>query len=401
MQTETTDVLIIGAGPTGMALSIALNQAGIHHIIIDRLAHGQNTSRAGVIHAQTLESLTGLGVTERLTTLGLKLEKFAIRDRDRTLLDLRFDRLPSRHPCLLMLPQNLTEQVFADRILELGGTIRRGFEATRIVRNADNVHVTISDGATERVITARYVVGADGMRSIVRETTGIAFDGEAYDGSFVLADVHLDWSLASDEVSLFFSPEGLVVVAPLPDGSFRVVATMDQAPEVPSRDDIQALIDSRGPTDNRSVVKDVVWSSRFRLHHRLAQSYRQGRLILMGDAAHVHSPAGGQGMNTGIIDAVVLGEILVDVVSGARPESALDLYETLRRPAAEQVLEVAGRLTSMATTKSPLKRLARNAMLSFANMNPAVKRRIAMNLSGLARAELAYLPPVEVLARAA
>ena len=123
----------------------------------------------------------------------------------------------------------------------------------------------------------------------------------------MLADVEMDWPLGRDEVSLFFSPAGLVVVAPLPGGTFRIVATLEGAPEHPDVADVQAIVDARGPAAVRAQVRSVVWGSRFRVHHRLAKAYRRGRLLLMGDAAHVHSPAGGQGMNTGLVDAVVLG----------------------------------------------------------------------------------------------
>ncbi len=186
------------------------------------------------------------------------------------------------------------------------------------------------------------------------------------------------------------------MVAPLPDGSFRVVATLDDAPEKPGVTDVQKLLDARGPARRPCRVLDVTWSSRFRLHHRLAQSYRSGRLLLMGDAAHVHSPAGGQGMNTGIVDAVVLGQLLADVVAGTRDEAALDLYTTLRRPAAAQVLGLADRLTTLATVRSPLKRLLRNALLRVVGALPFLKRRIEMSLSGLARAPFAQVPPTAV-----
>lgn len=187
----------------------------------------------------------------------------------------------------------------------------------------------------------------------------------------------------------------LVVVAPLPGGSYRVVATMDNAPEHLSKSDVQAVMDSRGPEASNATVLDVLWSSRFRLHHRLANSYRCGRLILMGDAAHVHSPAGGQGMNTSLVDAVVLGETLAGVVGRNRPETMLDVYESLRRPAAARVLGLAGRLTDMATTHGIFKRAARNVLLSFVDLVPIVKRQIEMNLSGLSRANLAHLPNYE------
>jgi 2-polyprenyl-6-methoxyphenol hydroxylase-like FAD-dependent oxidoreductase len=389
---ETTDVLIVGAGPTGLSLSIALHQRGVKHVLVDRLEQGQNTSRAGVIHAQTLESLRQLGVTDRLTARGLKLSTFTIRDRDRALLQLGFENLPSAFPYLLMLPQNVTEAVLAERIAELGGSIRRGVTAESIEQAPEGARVTVSRNGEQHVISAKWVVGGDGMHSLVRRAAGVEFEGASYAESFVLADVHLDRAPAPDEVSLFFSPDGVVVVAPLPDGTFRVVATLQDAPEQPAVADIQALLDTRGPTSRRCRVLDVTWSSRFRLHHRLASSYRSGRLLLMGDAAHVHSPAGGQGMNTGIVDAVVLGRLLADVVSGTREEAAIDMYQALRQPAAAQVIAIADRLTTMATLRSWGKRLLRNAMLRVIGSLPFVKRRIAMSLSGLGRAALAEVP---------
>jgi 2-polyprenyl-6-methoxyphenol hydroxylase-like FAD-dependent oxidoreductase len=201
----------------------------------------------------------------------------------------------------------------------------------------------------------------------------------------------MNWSHGRDEVQLFFSPAGLVVIAPLPGGTFRIVATLDDAPEHPAAADIQALIDARGPTGGTADVTQVVWSSRFRIHHRLANSYRDGRLFLIGDAAHVHSPAGGQGMNTGLVDACVLGRLLAQAVSGKPSESGLDRYQGLRRPAAEQVLGLAGRLTSLATMKSPVKRRVRNAVFSMLNHLSPAKHRLAMNLSGLSRQRFAAI----------
>ena len=391
MKTET-DVLIIGAGPTGMALSIALLQAGVDHLLIDRLTEGQNTSRAGVIHAQTLESLATLGVADELAARGLKIERFTIRDRDRPLVQLGFGGLPSPHPYVLMLPQNITEEVLAHRIESLGGIIHRGVTATRVEQDAKGVRVTVTGDGGEQTLSARYVVGADGMHSVVRQSTGISFEGGAYEASFVLADVHLDWPFEQSEVSLFFSPAGLVAVAPLPDGSFRIVSTFDDAPEDLSISEIQSLLDTRGPITAKAKVRDIIWSSRFRVHHRLAKSYREGRLVLMGDAAHLHSPAGGQGMNTGLIDAVVLGQVLAGIVKNGKPDSSLDVYERLRRPAAQEVLGLAGRLTAMATTRGALKRCLRDALLCFVNINPIARRKLEMTLSGLSRAASAKLP---------
>ena len=383
---RTTDVLIVGAGPTGLALATTLMRAGINPVIVDKLTTGQNTSRAAVIHAHTLEVLEALGVSERLASSGLKLATFSIRDRDRVLVRLHFDMLPTPYAYLLMLPQDVTEKILADGLAQARGAVRWGRTVEALVETPDAVEASVvsAQDGTE-TIRARYVVGADGMHSIVRTTAGIGFTGASYEESFVLADVDMIWSHGRDEVMLFFSPAGLVVVAPLPSGAYRIVATMDNAPEKPAVADLQALLDARGPTHGVCRVSRVHWSSRFRLHHRVADQYRRGRFLLVGDAAHVHSPAGGQGMNTGLVDACVLGRLLAEVISGRREERYLDRYEALRRPAAQQVLRLAGRLTRMATMKAAPQRFLRNAVLRVVNVIPVARRALEMNLSGLSR----------------
>lgn len=395
-----TDVLIIGAGPTGLALAATLTRKGISNIVVDKLASGQNTSRAAVIHAHTLEVLESIGASQRLAAEGLKLDRFSIRDRDEVLVRLRFDQLPSQYAHLLMLPQDRTEAILSGVLSEAQGTVgtvRRGVtvEAVKERDDGEGVTATLASPAGRQAINARYVVGADGMNSLVRQTAGIGFTGASYGESFVLADVQMEWGHGRKEVMLFFSPAGLVVVAPLPaPGRYRIVATLDNAPEQPGIADVQALLDARGPRERGGRITEVLWSSRFRLHHRVADHYRRGRLFLIGDAAHVHSPAGGQGMNTGLVDACVLGQLLADVISNRRAEGELDRYEALRRPAAIQVLGLAGRLTGMATMKHPVRRAIRNLMLRLVNRIPAARRRLEMNLSGLSRRAAAELDGV-------
>jgi 2-polyprenyl-6-methoxyphenol hydroxylase-like FAD-dependent oxidoreductase len=308
------DVLIVGAGPTGLTLAAALRTRGVRATIIDRLPEGANSSRAAVVHAYTLEALEALGVSEQLVALGLHARRFTVRDRDRVLVPIDFSGLPSRYPYTLMVSQAVTERVLLQRFVDLGGRVLRPRALVDLEQDAHGVTATLDDGSTLR---ARYVVGADGMHSVVRERSGIAFRGGSYDESFVLADVRLSGGVPSDEVILYFSPAGMVVVAPLPGGLHRIVATVDAAPEQPSVAYVQALLDARGPRRERAEVLDVIWGSRFRVHHRVADVYRANRVLLAGDAAHVHSPAGGQGMNLGILDAMGLADALVAALSRA------------------------------------------------------------------------------------
>ena len=392
MQQLDTDVLIVGAGPTGLALATSLQQAGVDHMLLDALPSGLNTSRAAVIHPHTLEMLKQLGVVDDLRAQGLPLNHFTIRDRDEALLDIGFEQLPSEFRNILMLPQPKTEMALALRLDALGGTVWRGTKAVGAKQHSDHVAVRLDRAGKEEVVRAKFVVGADGMHSGIRQSSDIEFQGEAYGESFVLADVRMDWPLGQSEVSLCFSPAGLVVVAPLPDGSFRIVATMDDAPETPSLEDMQRLLDERGPQTSPAVIREVVWSSRFRVHHRLASSYRDDRILLIGDAAHVHSPAGGQGMNTGLVDAVVLGQTLTAVVRDGAPLSTLDAYAATRRIAAAEVLSLASRLTRIATVRPIMLRLLRNMALRLLNRVPGFKTKLALQLSGISRRHLSALP---------
>jgi 2-polyprenyl-6-methoxyphenol hydroxylase-like FAD-dependent oxidoreductase len=326
-----------------------------------------------------------LGVTERLRAEGLVVPRFTVRDRDRALLTVQFDRLPTRYPYALMIPQNRTEAILGARLRDLGGQVHRPYTVLDLRPHRAGLEVTVGrDGdGPPQTIQARYVVGADGMYSIVRERAGIAFAGDSYEQAFVLADVRMTWALGRDEVMLFFSPDGVMVVAPLPGGTHRIVATVAEAPEHPSSADVQRLLDTRGPLSQPARVEQIAWSSRFRVHHRIADAFRAGSVLLAGDAAHVHSPAGGQGMNTGIQDAVALGQALADVVAGSAAETTLDAYDRSRRPVARRVVALADRFTRVATVKGRRTQSLRNAALRALDHVPAFRHRLAMELAEL------------------
>ncbi|GAA0679413.1 NAD(P)/FAD-dependent oxidoreductase [Kitasatospora atroaurantiaca] len=365
-----TRVAIIGAGPTGLTLAITLAEAGIDFVLLDRLAEGANTSRAAVVHARTLEVLAELGAAQDLIGRGLKLTRFSVRDGNRRLLTLPFDGLPTAYPYTLLVPQYETEAVLLARLRALGGDVTRPYEVAGVEQDEDGVVLTMHTGDQLR---AAYAVGADGMHSVVREAAGIGFTGSSYGQSFVLADVTMDWAPGPQEVSLTFAAAGLTVVAPLPGGRYRIVATVDEAPAEPDLAFVQRLLDERAPGQAR--VGGLVWSSRFRVHHRVADRYRAGRLLLAGDAAHVHSPAGGQGMNTGIQDAYALGQALIS--------GRLDGYEARRRPVARRVVAFTDRMTRIATASSGPARALRNAVLPVLGRVPAFRRKLATELAEL------------------
>ncbi|MEU8633954.1 FAD-dependent monooxygenase [Amycolatopsis sp. NPDC048633] len=375
-----TDVLIAGAGPAGLATAIVLAEAGVDFVLLDRQAEGANTSRACVVHARTLEVLAELGVTARLKELGVIVPTFTVRDGATTLARVPFGGLPTAYPYTLMVPQDRTEALLLTRLREVGGDVHRPYEVTAVAGDDTGVTVTTTGGT----VRAKYLVGADGMHSTVREQAGIGFTGATYGESFVLADVRMSWPLDREEVSLHLSPEGVTVVAPLPgsDDHYRVVATVAEAPERPGVADIQAIVDARGPEGARSRVTEVVWSSRFRVHHRVADRYRAGRILIAGDAAHVHSPAGGQGMNTGIQDAVALGRLLARVAAG-EPDALLDTYETTRRPIATEVVAFTDRMTRMATLRPRPARLLRNTVLKTVFSLPPMREKLAYQLAEL------------------
>ena len=373
-------VIIAGAGPVGLVLAVQLSLEGIDFLILDAAALPGTTSRAAVVHAKTLEQLETSGLADRLIAAGIPIPTFRVRDGDQVLLDVDFSGLPTRFNYSLMVPQDETEAILIERLAELGHTVSRPARVTRVWQDAARAMLTIErDGKTED-LSADYVVGTDGYRSVVREAAGITFPGHSF-GSFLLADVHMDWPLAS-EVSLFFSARGTLVVAPMSKKRFRIVAELSEAPQTPTVNDVQAILNERGPRKVPGRIREIIWGSRFLVHSQLADTYQNGRLVLAGDAAHVHSPAGGQGMNLGIRDAVSLaGALAFTCRTGT--EDALHAYGEMQRQEAMHVIRMTDRLTKLATMRGRIQRTARNALIRALSGLPSFKSRVAGELSGL------------------
>jgi 2-polyprenyl-6-methoxyphenol hydroxylase-like FAD-dependent oxidoreductase len=377
------EVAIAGAGPTGLALAAELCRRGIRPLVLDRLEAGANTSRAAVIHARTLEVLEPLGITSHLFKSGLKVSIFRVRDRGKILTSIGFENLPTKFPFALMCPQDRTERILIDRLQEFGGSVTRPCEVVSVSESERGVEVQYRWGETVHKLITGWLIACDGSHSTVREQAGIPFEGDAYDESFILADVEMDWPLGQSEVSLFLSSKGLVVVAPLPSNHFRIVATVEQDSGTPlGLGDFQQILDERGPDTGSVQIGSLAWASRFRVSHRLAHSLRKGRILLAGDAAHVHSPAGGQGMNTGIQDAVSLAEALGSAPAGGK-ESVLGRWQEERLNVARSVVQFTHRMTRLSTISSPALKELRNLALAFIGHVPYARHALAANLAEL------------------
>ncbi|WP_020424962.1 FAD-dependent monooxygenase [Paracidovorax oryzae] len=386
-----TEVLIVGAGPTGMALRLALDRLGVASLLVDRHAAGLNTSRAAVIHARTLEVLEPLGVVPDLVAAGMQATDFRVREAGKVLLHIGFQGLPSRYPYALMCPQNITEAILAGRIGGGRGSVWRPARLLSFTETSDRISAALArpDGSVQHV-QARWIVGCDGADSVVRQQAGIDFVGGNYAETFVLADVRMAWPLQRTEVSLFFAPEGLMVVAPLPapqgepGDRYRMVAAVAGPASPPTQDMVEALLAARGVPSPGRRVQEMPWSSSFQLQHRVAAQVRRGRVLLCGDAAHVHSPAGGQGMNTGIQDAVALAGPLRQALRDDDTRG-LDAWARHRHRIARGVVRMTDAMTRIATVSSPLGRMARGSLFGLMGRVPSLQRKLARRLAELDR----------------
>jgi len=363
-------VLIVGAGPTGLALAVQLARYGIRFRIVDRSLDRAHESRALAIQPRTLEVLANCGISPDLLAVGNRAVQLRLHT-GRRVIPLRLFDIGVRdtaYPYLLFLAQAETERIFAAHLSLLDIDMDRGRELVSLRPDGDNAVATLRDlsGSIETV-RASYVVGCDGPHSTVREQAGIAFTGSAYPQTFVLADVEAD-GIERGVVHAFLSgPRGPLLFFPLgTPATWRMIAMRAPGDAGPVDEPVtlarlQALTDAA--TETRITLHDPVWLTDFRVHKRGVSRYRAGGVFLAGDAAHIHSPAGGQGMNIGIQDAVNLGWKLALVLRHGAPPALLDTYEAERAPVGRAVRRFTDRAFLMITSGSVGARLARRYLV--------------------------------------
>jgi 2-polyprenyl-6-methoxyphenol hydroxylase-like FAD-dependent oxidoreductase len=397
MTTETTtsrfqrdpeSVAVVGAGPTGVMLAIELARRAVNVKVFERLSEPPTDSRATGIHARTLELFRQLGLVEQFLAVGHRLDGFALHTQQRRPVRVRFDGLDTPYPFVLNLRQDVTQRILDRHLARQGVTVQRGVEVTDMRQGDDQVELTVGRAGSLDIekFTAGWVVGCDGAHSIVRRRLGVAFDGEGYCQDWLMADVNLDPAPPHDHFHIYIHTPVAFVALPLPSGRFRVFL-----PQVPNRgvaertppdlEEIERLAAERGPAGLRLSDPDTL--AAFRCYRRSTPTMRNGRVLVAGDAAHIHTPAGGQGLNTALQDAFNLGWKLALVAQHRASPALLDSYQAERLPVAAGVLELSHAMVSLFNVASRRRRRLRDRVLPAAVAVPALRHRFTSRMAEL------------------
>lgn len=385
-----TDVLVVGAGPTGLALACGLRLHGVSVRVVDKATGPATTSRANILYGRGLEVLDRLGALGDLSERSVEPGKLEIYANGRPAFTMHladFFGISGRHGALYVSQAEI-EASLRDRLAELGGTVEWNAELVE-AEQGDGVNAVLADGQRVR---AGWLVGCDGAHSAVRKLAGIGFPGVPVIEQFLLADVHADWKQDRDAGCMYMHRDGVLAAIPMrgsgrADDLWRFMANVD--PEGDTKLDEDAILERfRSLMSERAGQEDVrisgaSWTSVFRIQRRLADDYRRGRILLAGDAAHIHSPFGGQGMNTGVGDAENLAWKLALTSTGRAGEALLDTYRAERRPLASDVLRTTTTNTKLLVSEDPVRRFIRDRLLFPIGRLKPVQRRNALLASQL------------------
>lgn len=334
-------ILIVGAGPTGLMMACALARYGITFRIIDKKPERTLASNATWVQTRTMELLDQMGILNRFTKIGHTCNAINLYADGKHLSKLSLKHIDSIYPFILMLPQSETEKLLEEYLNESNQNIERSIELINVTCNSDIVTSTLkySDGHTE-TITSNWLIACDGANSIVREKCGFHFPGEDLKEQFMVADATIDFShMSKDEIHFFFDPGTVLAAFPLGENRYRLAANLhlDHPRQKFYEQEVVELVQERA--HGKYYVTDVAWTSPFWIHGKVAEHMQKGPIFLVGDAAHIHSPAGGQGMNTGMQDAYNLAWKLALIVKENAKSSLLESYQMERYPIVKDIVD--------------------------------------------------------------
>ena len=382
--TDNPKVLISGAGPVGLTLANELVRHGISVRIVDKSAGRTDKSKALVMWSRTLELFDDAGYAKDFMSSGMQAHGAQISTGSQVVARVSFDLIDSRFAYALMIAQSETERVLEERLAASGVAVERGVALAGFADKGSAVEaqLTRANGETEKV-EADWLVGCDGAHSTVRHGLGFAFEGSTLQSHWALADGHITGLAPADHLHIFWHRDGILAFFPIVGDRWRVIANLGPARDGethpdPTLEEINALMARRGSPG--IAMSDPVWLAAFRINERKVRDYSKGRVFLAGDAAHIHSPAGGQGMNTGMQDAFNLAWKLALVIEGAARPALLDSYSPERTAVGDRVLRNAGRLTEAAMLRNPLLQDLRNTVVRFAAGFPQVQHKMAGQL---------------------
>jgi 2-polyprenyl-6-methoxyphenol hydroxylase-like FAD-dependent oxidoreductase len=393
MSDGNVEVLIVGAGPTGLTLACELARHGVSFRIVDKNAVASDLSKALAVHARTLEVFEDMGIVDRFLTFGLKLKAINIYADSKQIAHMSLDELDSAYAFALSLPQSETERILMERLAELGHAVERAIEVVEIIQGEYGVESKLKSARNgNETLKTRWVVGCDGAHSIVRKQLKLEFAGTKYPDLLQLGDVEINGPLVHDELYVLNSDNGLIALFPYGGNRYRLAA-MDLDDSVqdektlpdPTLEELQALVDQRSLFPLK--LSNMHWSSALYLHRRHVSHYRVGNCFLAGDAAHIHSPAGGQGMNTGIQDSYNLAWKLALVSRGVSSDIILDSYNSERLGIALGVLKLTDFMMKVNTLKNPVAKRLRNALAPVLTAQEVIQKRAR---SGIAELSLNY-----------
>jgi 4,5-epoxidase len=376
------DVLIAGAGPTGLTLASGLLSGGVTARVVDKATGPAGTSRALGLQPRGIEVMRRLGALGGLPERALEVEQIVVHINGKQAAVVRVGQPTTLVTWpTLVISQAEVEASLRRRVTALGGEIAWGREVTAAEQDSHGVTVRLADGAQ---IRAGWLVGCDGAHSRVRDLAGVGFPGVPLDEHFLLVDVHADLPLARHSIYTWLDGDSLLGAFPLPGRDLwrLIVPAVERVADEDVLAEVARLLGERTECDP-SLIRDAEWVTSFRIHRRLAETYRNGRILLAGDAAHVYAPFGGQGMNTGIGDAENLAWKLAMVVNATAAPELLDSYEAERRPIAARVLKSTGAAGNLILGNHVLTRLLRDRVFVPLMNRASTQRRVWENLSQL------------------
>ena len=383
-------VLIAGAGPVGLTMANELARYGVNVRIVDKSVWRTDKSKALVLWSRSLELLERLGIVERFLAAGMNAHGARISNGKDLIGEMSFDDVKSRYPFALMIPQSETERILETNLQDLGVKVERQVELIAMAPRTGGVSATVRDAAgREETVATDWLIGCDGAHSIVRHALGIEFSGSTQPSDWVLADLRLT-GLNPDKIDIFWHAKGILAFFPIVGDRYRVVADLGPTEGhgrqgEPALADVQALVDQRGP--GTIHLHDPYWMAYFHINERKVEHYGRGRVFLAGDAAHIHSPAGGQGMNTGMQDAFNLAWKLALVTHGTAKPTLLDSYSVERGAVGDRVLRNATTLTDLAVMRNPVAQAVRNFAAKIVLGLSQVQHRMSNTLTEL---DIAY-----------